>query len=105
MTKQVKQDTAPNAPAQNLFISVKTFDGPTGKTIGERIVDMYHFGTNTWLQKHHWWAMHNGHQVETTVATPAEADSYVALAKVALAAKFNHSASNVAEPALVAAAA
>src|ERR1700761_9605846 len=51
--------TAPEPPTSsgpsNLFISVKTFDAE-GKTVGERVVDMYHFGTRNWLQNHHWWA-------------------------------------------------
>lgn len=72
----------------NLFISVKTFD-VEGKTVGERIVDMYHFGTRNWLQNHHWWAMHNGHCVETNVATSDEVTGYLAASKEALAAKFN----------------
>lgn len=72
----------------NLFISVKTFD-VEGKTVGERIVDMYHFGTRNWLQNHHWWAMHNGHCVETNVATSDEVTTYLAASKEALAAKFN----------------
>jgi hypothetical protein len=79
---------ATSSGPSNLFISVKTFD-VEGKTVGERIVDMYHFGTRNWLQNHHWWAMHNGHCVETNVATPAEVTGYLAASKEALAAKFN----------------
>jgi hypothetical protein len=78
----------PGAGPSNLFISVKTFDAE-GKTVGERIVDMYHFGTRNWLQNHHWWAMHNGHCVETNVATADEVTGYLAASKEALAAKFN----------------
>jgi hypothetical protein len=77
-----------NPQQNNLFISVKTFD-PEGRTIGERIVDMYHFGTRTWLQNHHWWAMHNGNCVETNVATQTEVDAYLAKGTAALAEKFN----------------
>jgi hypothetical protein len=72
----------------NLFISVKTFD-IEGKTIGERVVDLYHFGTNNWLQKHSWWAMHHKATIEITQATPAEVDTYLAEAKAALVEKFN----------------
>lgn len=72
----------------NLFVSVKTFD-PEGRTIGERIVDMYHFGTRNWLQNHHWWAMHNQNCVEVNVATDEEISGYLDSAKLALAAKFN----------------
>lgn len=75
-----------NGPS-NLFISVKTFD-TEGKTVGERIVDMYHFGTRNWLQNHHWWAMHNGHCVETNVATPDEIADFIVQSKQALAQKF-----------------
>lgn len=83
------QTTKTNAQGpSNLFISVKTFDGE-GKTVGERIVDMYHFGTRNWLQNHHWWAMHNGHCVETNVATQDEITNYLAASKEALVAKFN----------------
>jgi hypothetical protein len=93
MSKQVTtpQQTAGVTSPQdqnNLFISVKTFD-TQGKTVGERIVDMYHFGTRNWLQQHTWWAMHNGHDVETKLATPDEVKSYLAMATQALANKFN----------------
>lgn len=92
-TKQVKTIAPAPAPANtnqsnNLYISVKTFD-VEGRTIGERIVDMYHFGTRNWLQNHHWWAMHNGNCVETNIASPEEIESYLASAKVALAERFN----------------
>lgn len=96
--KQVKIATVANDPVingnqsqngkNNLFISVKTFDSE-GKTIGERIVDMYHFGTRNWLQNHHWWAMHNGHCVETNIADDAEIANYLKNATAALAEKFN----------------
>ena len=72
MTKQVSEDgnsqdtqVAERATqTKNLYVSVKTFDSE-GKTIGERIVDMYHYGTAKWLQNHLWWAMHNDHCVES----------------------------------------
>ena len=105
MTKQVKKATANTddtlvavpaavAPADtkspsNLFISVKTFENVEGRSIGDRIVDMYHFGTRSWLQNHVWWAMHNGHSVEQNLATPDEIDTYLAAGKAALAEKFN----------------
>jgi hypothetical protein len=85
---KTKAETPANSGPSNLFISVKTFDAE-GKTVGERIVDMYHFGTRNWLQNHHWWAMHNGHCVETNVATADEVTGYLAASKEALAAKFN----------------
>ena len=89
------QDTKPG-----LFVSIKTFNAE-GRTIGERIVDMYHYGTRNWLQNHHWWAMHNGHCVETTVATQAEIDAYMDASKAALAAKFNGSPDTTPEAAPV----
>ena len=98
MTKQVKEVVAPvpsepeasasNDP-QNLYISVKTFD-IYGHTIGERVVDMCHFGTANWLYKKHlWWAMCRGFQVEVNPATDDEIDSYIIAGKAALARKFN----------------
>lgn len=73
----------------NLYASVRTYDGKDGKTIGDRIVDMYHYGTSSWLTKHHWWAMHNGHTVETELASEADIDAYIAKGGQALQAKFN----------------
>lgn len=95
-TKQVTKSTtvtvsAPQAqatPQNNLFISIKTFD-PHGKTVGERVVDLYHFGTRNWLQDHNWWAMHHGNTVEINPASPPEIEAYLEAAKQALAAKFN----------------
>lgn len=103
MKKQVQSaaaDTSTNGNSQrNLYISVKTFDFE-GKTVGERIVDMYHFGTRNWLQNHLWWAAHNNNCVETNVATDAEIADYLASGKAALAEKFNHtSAANTGAPA------
>lgn len=79
--------TNSNTP-QNLFISVKTFDAE-GRTVGERIVDMCHYGTTGWLGKHLWWATHHGYCTEVDIAKPEEAEAYVAAGKAALAAKFN----------------
>lgn len=94
MPKQVNH-AAPEAATptsnvpQNLFISVRTFDGATGKTVGERIVDMCHYGTRNWLSNHLWWSTHNGHCVEVDIAKPGEIEAYLEAGKVALAAKFN----------------
>lgn len=90
MTKQVKAAaTAANTSTpQNLFISVKTFD-PEGKTVGERIVDMCHYGTRNWLSNHLWWATHNGNCTEIDIAKPAEIAAYLEAGKEALASKFN----------------
>lgn len=82
------EDSIDGNSQRNLYISVKTFD-VEGRTIGERIVDMYHFGTRNWLQNHLWWAMHNTAQVETTRATDDEIGAYMASGKAALAEKFN----------------
>lgn len=93
MPKQVKTAApavaAPAAPQlQNLFVSVNTFD-KNGKTIGERIVDMYHYGTNAWLTKHLWWSATHGHCTEIDEAKPADIDAYLAQGRLALAERFN----------------
>lgn len=74
-----------------LYAKVTTTDISKQKSviIGARIVDMYHFGTRAWLLKHMWWAMHNGHLVETELATDAEVSEYLADATQKLAEKFN----------------
>ncbi len=100
MSKQVKEQPVANQAAaeqpKNLYVSVKTFCNE-GKTVGERIVDLFHYGTAAWLQKHTWWAMHQGHTVEQTVATDEEIGSYLFTQSQALQAKFAK------EPAAVAA--
>lgn len=98
MTKQVKTSvetvsaqaiTPPKAQEQrSLFIKVDTYD-PQGKEIGTRIVDMYHFGTRNWLHSHQWWAMHNGHLIETRPAEDGEVQDHFAVQKKLLAEKFN----------------
>lgn len=100
MVKQVK--TTPvqpelepiNGTSQNLHVSVKTFDAE-GRTIGERIVDMHHFGTRNWLQNHLWWATHHGHCTEVNIASPEEIEAYLASGREALAAKFNDAPAEV----------
>ena len=77
-------------PAQrSLYVVVDTFNYG-GEQIGTRVVDMYHFGTRNWLQNHHWWAMHNGHLVETRNATEDEITEYLEFQRQALAEKFNN---------------
>lgn len=92
MSKQVTAAPVPpvanNSTPQNLFISVKTFDS-AGKTVGERIVDMCHYGTRSWLSNHLWWATHNGHCTEVDLAKPDEISAYLEKGKAELAAKFN----------------
>lgn len=73
---------------QNLFISVRTFN-VEGKTIGERIVDMFHYGTTKWLTKHLWWSTQHGYCTEVDVAKPEEIEAYLAAGKLALVAKYN----------------
>jgi hypothetical protein len=73
---------------KTLYIVVDTFDYG-GERIGTRIVDMYHFGTRNWLQNHQWWAMHNGHTVETKNATNDEISEYLESQRTALAEKYN----------------
>ena len=95
MSKQVKSaaeaPVAPAAPnqhqARNLYMSVKTFC-PEGKSIGFRIVDLFHYGTRNWLQDHLWWAMHNSNCVEVNVATDEEISEYLEASAKALQAKF-----------------
>lgn len=53
------------------MVIVDTFDA-SGKQVGTRTVDMYHFGTRPWLSNHMWWAMHQGHTVNQRVVTNAE---------------------------------
>lgn len=88
VVKSAPQAETPSNSPQNLFISVKTFD-PEGRTVGERIVDMCHYGTRNWLSNHLWWATHNGHCTEVDLAKPAEIEAYLAAGKLALASKFN----------------
>lgn len=94
-TKQVKSAAKGNAPASsnsqrsNLYVSVNTFDADTGKTVGERIVDQYHFGTRNWQGNHIWWAMHQGHTVEIKPANADEIAAYIASQTAALAEKHN----------------
>ena len=67
-----------NIPQQSraLYVSVNTYD-PSGNQIGSRVVDMYHYGTRSWLANHTWWAMHNGHTVEQMLADESEIDAYL----------------------------
>lgn len=75
---------------KRLFVKVTTTDlTKKGLIIGERIVDMYHMGTKNWLQNHMWWAMHNGHLVESEVASEDDVKSYIDDNRAKLAAKFN----------------
>lgn len=92
-TQEVPPQNAANSSPQtkNLYVKVETFN-VEGREVGTRIVDMYHFGTRNWLQNHHWWAMHNGHTVETRVATDDEVSAYLAAQKQLLADKFNKAA-------------
>jgi len=90
MPKQVQEVSIPTHQ-QNMFLFVETFD-EQGRPIGERIVDMYHFGTNKWIAKHLYWAVHNKASVEMTPAKPEKIEQYLASAKMALAEKFNKAA-------------
>jgi len=95
MPKATKTPETANTPAttaegqpNQLFASVDTYN-IKGDRIGHRVVDMYHYGTRNWLQNHMWWAMHNGHGVETQIATDDEVKEYITEQAGALAAKFN----------------
>lgn len=85
------EGSAQNNDQKSLYVKVTTTDytKQKGVKIGERIVDMYHFGTRNWFHSHMWWAMHNGHLVESETATAAEVDAYLAEQKQKLADKFN----------------
>jgi hypothetical protein len=95
MSKQVDQKpstvAAEPAAERNLYVQVTTTND-AGKVIGTRIVDLYHFGTRNWLHNHAWWAMHNGHSIETEVAHPDDVSAYLAEGKAKLAEKFNKAA-------------
>jgi len=101
MSKQVDKAadqqpaTSNSHSSSNLYFVVRTFDAITGHPMGERIVDLYHYGTNNWLAKHNWWAMHNGHSIELQPASPDEVSSYLAEAALTLAAKYNEDTSTV----------
>lgn len=81
-------DTVGQTQPKNLYITIITYDGQTGKVIGQRVVDMYHYGTRNWLQNHIWWAMHHGHPVEQVLATDEDIGSYMAQQEIALHQKF-----------------
>lgn len=76
-----------------LFTKITTLD-LKGKVIGERIVDMYHFGTRKWLHDHMWWAMHNDHIVEAQQASVTDIDAYLLAQRQKLAEKFNGTTGN-----------
>lgn len=94
MSKKVEKtvsavELAPaNADNKNLYVQVTTY-ATDGKVVGTRIVDMYHFGTRNWLHNHCWWAMHNGHSVNTEIAHPDDVTAYLAEGAKRLADKFN----------------
>lgn len=70
--------TTATTPEKALYVSVKTFEaGEAGKRIGFRVVDMYHYGTRNWLQKHIWWAMHHSYVVEQDLATEEQVANYL----------------------------
>jgi hypothetical protein len=87
MNTNNNQSTNPSSD-RSLFVSVETFDNDN-KSIGSRVVDMYHYGTRNWLQNHTWWAMHNSCVVETRPATEEEAKAYVEAATASLVNKYN----------------
>jgi hypothetical protein len=91
LTVVASTDQVPQTQNQKtLYVKVTTTDlANKAVIIGERIVDMYHFGTRNWLHNHFWWAMHNGHLVETEVATADQIDEYLLEQKKKLAEKFN----------------
>lgn len=90
VASQDQQQSQETTKVNNVYIKVITFD-PEGKEVGFRLVDMYHYGTRDWLQKHLWWALvHHGYCVETNIAEPKEVDEYLARAEQALQQKYAH---------------
>lgn len=93
MTKQVQKDAAQrasnNSTSQNLYFGVQSFD-KEGHDIGFRIVDLYHFGTRKWMEKHTWWALHNGHTLEIIPTTPDQVTAHVAKLAAELVEKYSH---------------
>lgn len=88
MAKQVITTPAEPARTNNLYMTINTVD-VAGKAVGYRLVDLYHFGTRNWLSNHHWWAMHQGHEVIICPASQDEVNSYLAEKAKELQDKFN----------------
>lgn len=63
--------------AQNLFMSITSVD-VGDNVVGYKIIDLYHYGTRSWLANHQWWAMHNNVSVEVRVATDEEVQEFMA---------------------------
>lgn len=105
MDCKVPESSDPQNPqTKTLYISINTYEaGPKGKNIGHRVVDLFHYGTRNWLNKHTWWAMHHGHVVEQVVATPKEIENYVEQQKSLLVDKFNNDPAKNTEAVAVAA--
>lgn len=76
-----------NEQVTRLQQAVRTCD-ENGEEVGFRIVDMYHPGTAKWLQKHLWWASHNGCAVTFNLPTDAEIADYVSMMTQRLAQQF-----------------
>jgi len=86
-TQTATTTTADNERGKHLYMTISTID-MNGKQVGFRLVDLYHYGTQAWLAKHHWWAMHEGHLVETCRATQIEVEEFLALEAKKLQDKF-----------------
>lgn len=81
------EEAAPVGRLTNLYMTINTVD-VNGKTVGYRIVDLYHYCTRNWLMNHQWWAMHQGHLVEVQPATAEEINEYLAKKAKELQDKF-----------------
>lgn len=61
---------------KSLYIKIETYN-VENKQIGERVVDIYHPGTNKWLQKHSWWAAHHNNIIEIRNADKGEIQAHL----------------------------
>lgn len=73
---------------RSVYMTVKSYD-TDNKSIGFRVVDLNHFGTSRWLQKHTWWAIFNHVTVEMSEASPEEVGAYLFEQEKALQAKYS----------------
>lgn len=90
-----QQPTATSVPVtggqqqrRSVYMTVKSYD-TDNKSIGFRVVDLNHFGTSRWLQKHTWWAIFNHVTVEMSEASPEEVGAYLFEQEKALQAKYS----------------
>lgn len=102
-----QSEPTPGNNPQNIktrYVKVLNYEKGTGKTLGERIVDMFHIGTRNFIQNNLWWATSNGHDTEIVMVGDEEVGAYMAKRRLDLVDKFGGPKTNkAAEPAVVAA--